>query len=129
MRRDKVLSSASRGRRHIFCHCVLERDLATCQCHVEAITNLCVPGGRGHRLAGSYVPPKPYFIDGTTTTVERAFLSVRKCVFCGLGFTLDFALMYSSCQHPYHHWCAEYHFSRSEKCIHHSCSMPMRETW
>lgn len=101
----------------------LENDVEVCKRHAEAVANILMCEGRpGLGLGANIVSPKPYFCNGETTTVERNFLPTEKCVFCGLGFAPLWALRFSSCQHPYHHWCATYHFARTEKCVSKACN-------
>lgn len=108
---------------------VLEEDVATCKQHAAAISNFLAHESTGSRFGASIVPPQPYFVDGAAALRESIFLSIDLCVFCGLGFSPTWALQFSSCQHPYHHWCATYHFARSWNCALKKCNELMHSDW
>jgi hypothetical protein len=81
----------------------LEYNLTICKRHADAVANLCISDSRGYKLGANCVPPKPYFLIGSVSVVDKSFMEIEHCVFCGLGFAPVWALMFSTCKHLYHH--------------------------
>ena len=54
---------------------------------------------------------------------------LRECIFCGLGFALEWAVKLANCCHPQYEWCSCLHFESSKFCITVDCGVEMYEGW
>jgi hypothetical protein len=61
--------------------------------------------------------PQPSLLVESLDQVPRTWITINKCAFCGLGFSLVWVTQFASCKHVYHEWCALYYFATSTKCV------------
>jgi hypothetical protein len=91
-------------------------QIVICKRHdrvVQGVVGRSLSGGDTRRS----LVPQPSLLVEILDPIPRTWITIDKCAFCGLGFSLVWVARFGSCKHVYHEWCALYYFATSTKCV------------